>query len=313
MIKLSSSKTTYNKESDIVKIVITTANTLVKPKPGQYYYIYRPLSYKGWENHPFTLGSFARPYVSEDVSVSALSSVDKQIMVSAPSSHPSWSDTNEEEKSRCSSDQLTFWIRPFDGWTSRLRSKCQNSQDGILNQRLLIEGPYGHTVNLHDYESILFIAGGTGISAALPYIEEHISRRSTNQGVRTREIKFLWTSRNPGFIHDVCAKELLPALTHEDIHCQFYSTSQIHSKSKTAEIDKISSKLELQVNQGRPDIASSIMESALDKINGGSRAGRLAILVCGPASMADEARAAVISARSAGCTAIEYVEETFGW
>jgi NAD(P)H-flavin reductase len=303
----------YNKESDIVKIVITTANTLVKPKPGQYYYIYRPLSYKGWENHPFTLGSFVRPHVNEEVSVPALSSVDKQVMVSTPSSRSSCSDANHEENSSCTSHQLTFWIRPFDGWSSRLRMKCQNSQDGVLNQRLLVEGPYGHTANLWDYESILFIAGGTGLSAALPYIEEHIYRRSTNQGVLTRDIKFIWTSRNPGFIHDVCTKELRSALTHEDIHCQFYSTSQIHSKSETAETDKISSTVDVKVNQGRPDIASSIMESALDKINGGSKAGRLAILVCGPASMADEARAAVISARRSGCNVIEYVEETFGW
>jgi ferric-chelate reductase len=108
-----------------------------------------------------------------------------------------------------------------------------------------------------------------------------------------------------------------PALGRSDISTSFYSTSTIHSKSTSAEIDKIdgggASSIDVKINQGRPDITAAILRAAKENMDGGSAAGRLAILVCGPASMADEARAAVQHAMKSGCRSIEYIEETFGW
>jgi len=40
---------------------------------------------------------------------------------------------------------------------------------------------------------------------------------------------------------------------------------------------------------------------------------RVAVLVCGPSAMADEARIAVHGVMKRGCFGIEYFEESFGW
>jgi predicted ferric reductase len=325
MLQVSSSVVTYDQAADIVKIVVTPAHALLRPKPGQFYYLYRPLGWKGWENHPFTLGSFTRPGQVTQLQSQSTSAWNKDILVSeqpiTPTSASGTSMDDEHDNTADQPQQLTFWVRPFDGWTKRLAELCQWNADKTAKSKILIEGPYGHSANLHNYESLLLIAGGTGISAVLPYMEEHIHRQANTEkpgmSLRTREIDLLLTSRNPEFIHDLCAKELRPMLSREDIHTSFYSTSAIHTKAHSAEVGKTGIEnghcVQVQINTGRPDITNAILEAARVNVNGGSKAGRLAILVCGPAGMADEARAAVHRVMQEGCRNIEYIEETFGW
>lgn len=96
----------------------------------------------------------------------------------------------------------------------------------------------------------------------------------------------------------------------EDTRTSFYSTNSVHSTAS----EKLNEREETaNINTGRPDITNMILEAARVNIAGGSKSGRLAILVCGPAGMADEARVAVERAMKEGCRGIEYIEETFGW
>lgn len=64
------------------------------------------------------------------------------------------------------------------------------------------------------------------------------------------------------------------------------------------------------ITHGRPNvkqlIAATVKQSKASSF-------RVAILVCGPAQMADDSRAAVFSAMRSGFQGIEYYEETFGW
>lgn len=128
---------------------------------------------------------------------------------------------------------------------------------------------------------------------------------------KTRSIELVWASRKSAFIHDLCEGELKPALGHGDIRTNFFSTSIVHSRSALSE--SASDNSGLSINQGRPDVTGFILAAAKTNIEGGSKAGHLAVLVCGPAGMADEARTAVHRAMNEGCRNIEYVEETFGW
>jgi predicted ferric reductase len=320
-LQFSSSVVTYDQAADIVKIVVTPAHNLLRPKPGQFYYIYRPLGWKGWENHPFTLGSFTRPRQALQSQSQNLPDWNKDILISeqpiTPTSASNSSMDDKHDEKTGQAQQLTFWIRPFDGWTKSLANLCQNDTSNTAHSKLLIEGPYGHSANLHNYESLLLIAGGTGISAVLPYMEEHIYRQSNaskpGMNLRTRELDLILSSRNPEFIHDLCAQELRPMISREDIDMSFYSTDVVHTKAQVAEVDKIGEDVRVEVNKGRPDIKNAILEAARVNVAGGSRAGRLAVLVCGPAGMADEGRAAVYQAMKEGCRGIEYIEETFGW
>lgn len=89
----TSSTVKYCKDSDLAKIEMYPAQTTLVPRPGQFYYIYQPMSLKGWENHPFTLGAY---------------NADCRMK-------------NEGSQQR---SKLIFYIRPYDGWTRRLRDQC---------------------------------------------------------------------------------------------------------------------------------------------------------------------------------------------
>jgi hypothetical protein len=327
-IVTSTSVATYDIDANVITITVTPASILLKPAPGQYYYIYSLNRWKGWENHPFTLGSFHRPGSVELCEPS--SSGDKEMAVkdiSVPdsplSSRSSWSDN---AKIQSGAQSLTFWLRPIDGWTKTLRDTCLSNSNGCYKSSIIIEGPYGHAAHLHNYEHIILIAGGTGVSAVVPYIEEHIHRSesfsvdgsSSKISPRTREIDFIWSCKTPAFIHNICAKELRPALTRKDINASFFTTSAVDKRSGSAATKAIEENsgtgpFEIALNLGRPDITSTILGAARSNLSGGSGAGYLAIFVCGPAGMADEARNAVRLAMKEGCTKIEYIEEAFGW
>ncbi|QDS77776.1 hypothetical protein FKW77_005259 [Venturia effusa] len=320
MLHLSSSVITYDQDSDVIRAAVVPAHTMLTPKPGQFYYLYQPLGWKGWENHPFSLGSFTRPgQSSPPPSVSSREEEwNKEALVSGQTSNRILATNSSADGDVVGvPQQLTFFIRPFDGWTRRLANRCLDNPSKTASSRLLIEGPYGHSSQLHNYESILLIAGGTGISANLPYMEEHIYRQAKGMPLRTRQMELLLAGRKPGFIHDLCAKELRPMLGKKDIKTSFFSTAVVQDyahKENDNQIDDQGAGAErVDIINGRPDITNAIREAARVHMEGGSESGRLAILVCGPAGMADEARSAVAKVLKEGCKGIEYIEETFGW
>lgn len=65
----------------------------------------------------------------------------------------------------------------------------------------------------------------------------------------------------------------------------------------------------LRVKPRRPDIETAIADAAAEA---GTRS-RLAVVACGPAAMADDARRACVHALSRGHRGVEYFEESFKW
>ena len=60
---------------------------------------------------------------------------------------------------------ITFLIRPYNGFTSRLKALAKTNS----SLRDLVEGPYGMTHSLDAFDDVLFIVGGSGIAALLAY------------------------------------------------------------------------------------------------------------------------------------------------
>jgi hypothetical protein len=332
VIRTSTSAVSYDKGADVIKITVAPAHSALKLRPGQYYYIYSPLTWNGWGNHLVPLGSYSRPRQAvKSRQDSLFSNKDASIMDGAipwewdspPRSRCDW---GENETRQTDNQTLVFWLRPTDAWSKALRDACEKSPGGIVKPRIMIEGPYGRTAHLHNYEHVVFIAGGTGISAVLPYLEEHIHRAnsprmdsvaSPKTALRTRQVNLLWTCKTSAFIHNLCAKELRPALSRYDVRAAFFSTSSVHTRSVSKGTEAVHTAtdvlpLSIDVNQGRPDITGAILKAARINDGGGSKAGRLAVFVCGPPSMADEARNAIHLSMKEGCDKIDYFEETSG-
>ena len=81
------------------------------------------------------------------------------------------------------------------------------------------------------------------------------------------------------------------------------------TRDEEAKDDAVVGVLEsVRVGTGRPDVRAHVEEAA-----GRVGSGRLAVMACGPAQMADEARRAVVWALGVGFRRVEYFEESFKW
>lgn len=224
------------KDSGLIRLCVTPSIPL-RPKPGQFYYIYNPWSLTPWENHPLTLAS--------------------------------WAD-----------GKLHFLIGPKKGATRKLQRRLekQDHQD----MRIVLEGPYGHTHSLESFDHVVLIAGGSGITAILPYV---FSLKQPNMTI-------VWAVTHEDYATDVLAHEL-----------NGYSVDLFITRDG-AVADKESP---ANWQYSRPDL-KKIIDKAVDE------GGRVAVLACGPGGMMDTARAAVVATYDrVPATRVTYYEDAFGW
>ncbi|CAK7221776.1 hypothetical protein SBRCBS47491_004643 [Sporothrix bragantina] len=312
----------YFADADLLRIEMSPGvRAPFKPGPGQYYYLYQPMALLGWENHPFTLGA----YTTKDMPAGHNGVASMTSITSIAGSYES---------------SLVFYVRPYDGWTQRLRKQCQKAADGIVHPKLLIEGPYGEKADLHHFDTLLLFVGGTGIASAVPYILDHI-QRAENGTTRTTNIQLIWSGRQKAMFEHIADTELRDALQRNDFHANFYITGRAPVTSTAVNV--LGEKMDDRETPSLPQVkaipgassnssdsasASSIQAPAYIFINGRpdvkqlvaatveqskASSSKVAVLVCGPAQMGDDSRAAVFTALRSGFHGIEYFEETFGW
>ncbi|KAL4987654.1 hypothetical protein BDW68DRAFT_187869 [Aspergillus falconensis] len=200
--------------------------------------------------------------------------------------------------------ELIFYIRPYDGWTRRLRDQCRKSGLHVINPKLLLEGPYRHAAPLHTFDTVLMVVGGMGIAAAVPYIIDHVSRSGGTTKTRTTRLRLVWSARTKEMFERVFCNELAGILGHEDILTSFYctssrswsssSSSELSSSKKEKRVDvavlPTSEKNPVEFLSGRPNVGAIVTAEAQEaKAN----SSRLAVLTCVPAQMADECRQTV--------------------
>ncbi|KAJ5772635.1 hypothetical protein N7520_003164 [Penicillium odoratum] len=313
LIRTSSGQMTYDEETDVVRLEVSLATPFIRPTPGDYFFLYQPFRWKGWESHPFTVGAWSSNFGSVSPSKMSRKS-NESLSVSQIPLLPSRSHDQEDQIPTEGSNtanvpplKAIFWIRPYDGWTRQLRQLCLRSKSQPVNTTILLEGPYGHHFPLWKYESVLMIVGGTGIASAVPYLQDHLQRsrhdwdEGTGEKTRIRDIELIWTAKQVPFLKDVASRELKPLLTREDFQASFYSTGSTTPEDMT--------EFGYGIIPGRPHLQSLIMSRACDTSSAGIS---LAVLACGPAEMADEARGAAHLAMRQGYR-IKYVEKSFAW
>ncbi|PVH69696.1 ferric reductase like transmembrane component [Cadophora sp. DSE1049] len=289
---------TYSPHSNIVRLTVPYTTSFIKPRPGTFYYIYVLDNWRFWENHPFTLG-FATPETQAGSPVHSPSSSINPTAQPTPST-------------------LTFLIRPYKGFTSRLRSSCLTSPSRTSTHRVLIEGPYGETQPFHSYTNILFIVGGTGIAVPLSYLNTLLSSDSdSNSKARTTttSINIVWAVRERAFLDEVVGRDFREALWNDkdDDNEGIDTDTGIDIDIKCPGQRKA-----VKIQRGRPNVFSEVENAVRDadsnsysNVAGGG--GDLAVVACGPGMMADDARRAVVSMLGRGVSGIEYFEESFNW
>ena len=301
---------TYDPDADLIRLVVNPNSDILKPSAGQHYFLYHFRQLRGWENHPFTLATYgasrAQSVVSEGNITKGTDVLGKELSSSETSSQLGSSHM-------MTTNSFTFLIRPYSGWTRRLKSQCRSSESGSTSVNVCIEGPYGHRSPLHTFENVLFVVGGTGISGALPYLQEHIEALGPSDSkTATRNIRLIWATKQAQMLRSIADLELKDFMGRQDIEIQIHCTSSKslvrHNDTTKKSTPPDTADLEKYFISGRPDIKQIV----LDFTGSSQNFGRTAVLACGPAGLSDHARSAVQTALQQGQGPVEYFEESFG-
>lgn len=128
---------------------------------------------------------------------------------------------------------MRAYVRSHAGFTRKLSCHISNNLDGFIHS--WVDGPYGGVGRCieNEYDRIIFVAGGTGISSCLPWLQ-HISQTIKDGTIRTTSIKLLWAMRDAvslGWISPV-----LDGISHSAIQgrvvMEFFVTSKDLPKEK---------------------------------------------------------------------------------
>jgi NAD(P)H-flavin reductase len=302
---------TYDPSADIIRLDVTALLPNKTIKPGEYYYLYAACGIKSYQSHPFTLCSWQKPTTtieSSQTSPSPTTEEDaKKPQPTTLSTSPSPSNSTPAPKTN-----HTLLIRPHTGFTASLKAKARLSASP-KDITVLLEGPYGPSLDLHPFTDVLFFVGGSGITAAISHLTCLLPsrRKETN-------IHLIWAVPNASLVENVCENEL--AATIRDPH--FSMTVYETRGAKTSSHDGLEGKQAVDgiggpaapaytLLQGRPDFVSAIRDARRDCV------GRsLAVVSCGPPRLADACRKGVVEVLGDGegkGTGVEFFNEAMAW
>ncbi|KAJ1324890.1 ferric-chelate reductase [Microdochium nivale] len=182
---------TYDPAANMVRLRVPASQACYRPKPGTFYYLH-VLNAGGrfWESHPFTMAKLdVAPAGSHDdddhnnnnndstdrLGTSVMSDEEDRLL-------PSRNSKSTLQRPR-ESATMTFLIRPYDGFTRRLRNAAAATSSPLgpvpASLRVLVEGPYGHTQPFDKFDNLIFIVGGSGIVVPLAYLSSLLQSSTT--------------------------------------------------------------------------------------------------------------------------------------
>jgi hypothetical protein len=167
-----------------------------------YAYLYFPtLTWRIWENHPFSVASTMLPdeLRSQDRNTPASSTdVEKHMHVRALAAQDSETEASSLHHHHAPRAGVTFYIRNKTGLTSALRKYAKLP--------VLLEAGYSsHSASaLSASPTLIVLAGGVGVTAVLPYMRSHPGRA-----------KLYWGCRTPELVNHVMCSGALAHVDHE--------------------------------------------------------------------------------------------------
>lgn len=275
----------YDEHSNVVELRVPLNGPSVShPGPGTFCYLMVLDDTRNWESHPFTAASVSsQPHnpTSQEEHTALLASASEGV------------DTNsidQESKNNCA----TFIIRPYSGFTARLRDLALKA----ASVRVLVEGPYGTSRRLSNYDHICFIVGGTGIVTPLSYLPSLISQIPIPCNVDLH-----WAVREPALAASIIREYLAAHLSTDEFSLRLYMSNNLRDTEGGG-----MQNLCFDIQTGRPNI-QEIVAAAAANANG----KRLAVVACGPEGMLDDARLSVVNALNMGQCHIDYFQDSFSW
>ncbi|KAH7163538.1 ferric reductase transmembrane component 4 [Dactylonectria estremocensis] len=259
---------------------------------GHVYAYFPSLSWRVWENHPFSVVNATGHSTQlsftddgDDASASPKSGITPAAVKEAGSTSSQAASITPDRAAH----GISLFIRAHSGITKKLTS----SVDLAAGIPIFLESSYGHESNSllkathapsDAYPNTVCIAGGVGITAVLPALRETLSLY-TPSGTT----KLFWGVRSRALVDSI--ERLVAGV----------------KKSETSHGMKFWGSIETHISVGERIDLRQILESQIQAGGPGTT-----VVVCGPASMADEVRCIVTGLGRHGAT-VRLVEESFMW
>lgn len=277
----------YDEHSNVVELRVPLKGPSIShPGPGTFCYLMVLGDTRNWESHPFTVASVSSQRynpTSQEEQTSLLASAREGVGSNS---------IDQESKNNC----VTFIIRPYSGFTARLRDLALKT----ASVRVLVEGPYGTSRPLSNYDHICFIVGGTGIVTPLSYLPSLFS-----QIPMPCTIDLHWAVREPALAARVIREYLAAQLNTDEFSLHLYMSNNLRN---VEEGDMRNLSRDFNIQTGRPNIQEIVAAAAAD-----ANGKRLAVVACGPEGMLDDTRLSVVNALSIGQCHIDYFQDSFSW
>ncbi|KAJ4387208.1 hypothetical protein N0V93_007797 [Gnomoniopsis smithogilvyi] len=290
----------WDEAANIVRIDATDLIRKLHPQPGSTYYLYTPTRFPFYPSHPFTLAVFPNDTTGYQQTETNNGSQEKNGSLSATVSKQSGTGNTRSDL------QYRFLIRPGDGFTRRLqRYAAANStidKNNSVRLPILVEGPYT-SGNLaperSGCKSILVLAGGSGISVAISVIHRALATTKSN----VMEVRLNWAVKRRATVESVVNEELRVFSLDPRFSIQCFITDPSYQAGHSEN----ESESGLVSSTARPNV-SHIIENAV-----ASSTDKLAVVVCGPQSMTEDARNVVSNMLKGGNRDVKLFVENFGW
>ncbi|GAM87552.1 hypothetical protein ANO11243_055790 [Dothideomycetidae sp. 11243] len=168
-------------DDDYLRIDIAGLSTA-----GHAYLYFPTLTWRVWENHPFSIAS---TLTSQRLAAATLESLDKTDADLEKQPRLSLAEcsrsTSENRKSRTRSvvASTTIYMRTHSGATAKLRSRTSIP--------VIMEAGYGHEAFASECTSsptLIVLAGGVGITAVVSHLRTHLGRKKLYWGCRTQAL-----------------------------------------------------------------------------------------------------------------------------
>lgn len=294
----------YN-ENTVFKMAISTTQQH-KFQPGHHVFLHVLRPWGFWQSHPFTV--YRSPVPGHEA-------------------------------------QLMLCAKACNGTTRSIANRLKALPNRLDEQLLVaLDGPYGQTHHLEHYDSVVFIAGGIGVTANYSYASDLIARAKFAVEEKKNRIVFVWVVSDVSAL-DWFAPEL--EFLRDSPHCalELYITGSAggagqhaatpsFSSSTSASVEKYTAPADLEtkaaqhvvrvdsdaadkvsgradaVYRGRPDVAALVSQHALTNSGAGTAT---AVMVCGPPTMNDAVRKATAEGLSQAQGRVDFFEEAFSW
>ncbi|EIW62961.1 uncharacterized protein TRAVEDRAFT_113854 [Trametes versicolor FP-101664 SS1] len=274
----------------------------LKWTPGQAAFLIMPsVSTIPFEAHPFTIASVDSRYrlqgksmpMERTDSLSTMNDRTDMPLIGIPAS-----------------EELQFMINVREGFTKRLAQAAEMGR----KVKVFVDGPYGFSPNLHGDDTVVLVAGGSGISLVLSMFLGLVSDVQNGKS-RCRRVVFVWSIRDPkqlDWISEAMGNALEVAPEKLDISVRIFMTGRARMPDQTPLMSDsdddgnmssdemttptmemmemrrpLMSFAAVQLTHGRPELGKLLKDEVSATV------GRISVTVCGSQAIAKACRDAL--------------------